>query len=76
MITVYLSNKKKCYWITFLPALFMTMVVTTYILVAPEGFHADYNISVCVSEVITIALGIWFLIHAKSDYKTNSKGEI
>jgi hypothetical protein len=54
----------------------MTMVITTYILVAPEGFQLNYNISICVSAVITIALGIWFLIHTKSDYKTNSKREI
>jgi carbon starvation protein CstA len=61
MITVYLSGKKKCYWITFLPALFMTMVVVTYILVAPEGFQFGYNTSICVSAVITFVLAVWFL---------------
>ena len=37
-ITVYLAQQRKCYWITLLPALFMTVVCTTYILTAPEGF--------------------------------------
>jgi carbon starvation protein CstA len=66
MITVYLSNEKKCYWITFLPALFMTMVVTTYILVAPEGFQFGYTLSICISTIITLALGFWFLVRGKN----------
>ncbi len=36
-ITVYLARKKKNFYITLLPACFMTMVCTTYILIAPEG---------------------------------------
>ncbi|MDR2057785.1 MAG: carbon starvation protein A [Dysgonamonadaceae bacterium] len=61
MITIYLAGKKKCFWITFFPALFMTMVVTTYILVAPEGFRLNYQISICISAILTLMLGIWFL---------------
>jgi carbon starvation protein CstA len=61
MITVYLVGKKKCYWITFLPALFMTMVVVTYILVAPEGFQLSYRISMGIAAIITFALAMWFL---------------
>ena len=62
MITVYLANKKKCFWLTFLPALFMTMVVSTYILVAPEGFRLPYLPSLWISAAIAFALGAWFLI--------------
>ncbi len=38
--TFYLARKHKFYWITLIPALFMTVVVTSYILFAPlpEGF--------------------------------------
>jgi carbon starvation protein CstA len=61
MITVYLANRKKTYWFTFFPALFMTMVVGTYILVAPEGFRLDYGLSLCLSAAVTLALGGWFL---------------
>jgi carbon starvation protein CstA len=64
MISVYLANKNKCYWITFLPALFMTMVVMTYILVAPEGFQLGYNISFCIASIVTIAVGIRFISHS------------
>lgn len=37
-ITVYLCRNGRNYWITMLPALFMTAVSTCYIFVAPEGF--------------------------------------
>ena len=42
-ITVYLAQQRKCYWITLLPALFMTVVCTTYILTAPEGFGLPFT---------------------------------
>jgi carbon starvation protein CstA len=61
MITVYLASKKKCYWITFFPALFMTVVVITYILMTPEGFRLNYNLSICISAALMLFLGIWFL---------------
>ena len=38
-ITVWLAKNGKFFYVTLLPALWMTMVCTTYILVAPEGFQ-------------------------------------
>ncbi|MDD3404700.1 MAG: carbon starvation protein A [Sphingobacteriia bacterium] len=38
-ITVWLAREKKCYWISLIPALFMTAVCSCYIFVAPEGFN-------------------------------------
>jgi carbon starvation protein CstA len=35
-ITVYLAIKKKFYWITLIPALFMTMVCSTFIFIAEK----------------------------------------
>uniref|UniRef100_UPI000B2C5460 carbon starvation CstA family protein n=1 Tax=Candidatus Symbiothrix dinenymphae TaxID=467085 RepID=UPI000B2C5460 len=66
MITVYLASKGKNYWLTFLPALFMTMVVMTYILVAPEGLQLNYALSVWISALVTILLGVWFFRYAAS----------
>ena len=37
--SAYLKKNGRLYWITLLPAMFMTVVVTCYILVAPEGFY-------------------------------------
>lgn len=36
--TVWLARQKRCYWITIIPAAFMTCVTVTYIFFAPEGF--------------------------------------
>ncbi|CAG0912142.1 unnamed protein product, partial [Cyprideis torosa] len=44
-ITAYLVYERKAYWITLFPALFMTMVCSTYILVAPEGFQLANHIA-------------------------------
>ncbi len=38
-VTVWLARRKKCYYVALVPALFMTCVCTTYILIAPEGFR-------------------------------------
>lgn len=37
-LTIFLFNQKKCYWVTLIPAIFMTMVCFTYLMVAPECF--------------------------------------
>lgn len=42
---VYLLNNGKFHWIATIPAIFMTAVVTTYILQAPEGFSLPISIS-------------------------------
>ncbi|MBQ5697570.1 MAG: carbon starvation protein A, partial [Muribaculaceae bacterium] len=37
-ITIWLSDNKKNFYVTLLPAMFMTAVTSTYIMFAPEGF--------------------------------------
>jgi carbon starvation protein CstA len=68
-ITVYLVKYKKNYWITFIPALFMTAVVTTYLFLAPEGFHLSKEISYSVGIGITVLSAILFGVY----YKKTSK---
>ena len=54
----YLANRGKNYWIALIPAMFMTVVVTSYILAAPEGFvrfFGDKDIKVI--EHIAIVVG-------------------
>jgi carbon starvation protein CstA len=64
-ITVYLVNNKKNYMITLLPALFMTDVTSTYLFLAPEGFHLSKLISYSAGGVITLASLIMFIIFLK-----------
>jgi len=60
-ITVYLVQEKKLYLISLIPAVFMTVVCFTYILVAPEGFKLDVTIAYPIAAVITIGIFILFL---------------
>jgi carbon starvation protein CstA len=54
-LTVYLVLEKKNYFVTLLPALFMTCVVTTYICIAPEGFQINPTLSYIIGGVMTLA---------------------
>jgi len=62
-ISVYLIQKQKPAWITVIPAMFMTAVVSTYIFVAPEGLALDGSIAYPLGVLVTIAVTIWFFIY-------------
>ena len=59
-ITVYLVLEKKNYFVTLLPALFMTCVVTTYICIAPEGFRLPQSVSYAVGAFFMVMAAVWF----------------
>lgn len=61
-ITVYLAQERKFYWITFIPAIFMTAVTTTYLLFAPEGFSLSKEISYTVGISLSVLSAIGFFI--------------
>lgn len=65
--TVWLAKKGKCYWIAFLPALFMTVVCTSYILVAPEeGFGLPLSVGLSVGLVVMVLLAMMALYKFKN----------
>jgi carbon starvation protein CstA len=64
-ITVYLVNYRKNYWITLIPALFMTAVVSTYLFLAPEGFHLPKEIAYLIGGGITFLSVLLFGIYVK-----------
>ncbi len=72
-ITVYLVNYRKNYWITLIPALFMTAVISTYLFLAPEGFHLPKDVSYIAGTLITISALALFLIYLKKQYKLSLK---
>ena len=62
-ITVYLAIKKKFYWITLIPALFMTMVCSTFIFIAEkEGFGLGKAISYSIGGAVTLASCVGFFL--------------
>ena len=64
-ITVYLARHKKFYFITLIPAMFMTAVSVSYILFAPtpEGFGLSYTIAVGTGIAIAFLLLALFYIY-------------
>lgn len=64
-ITVYLFRKRKPYWITLLPALFMTAVVTTYIMLAPEGLALSKPVSYATGFAVTALVFSTFLFYTR-----------
>lgn len=54
-ITVYLYREKKNYFVSMIPAIWMTMVCSTYIFIAPEGFQFTPAISYTVGGLCTVA---------------------
>lgn len=69
-LTVYLVTEKKLYVVTLIPALFMTFVCSTYILVAPEGLALDVTISQIIGGVFSFFLLIVFLVWKNKQLKS------
>lgn len=59
-ITVYLARNKKMWVISLIPAIFMTMVCSIYIMIAPEGFHLSAILSYCIGLAVTIICNACF----------------
>jgi carbon starvation protein CstA len=65
VVTVYLVREKKCFWVSLLPAIFMTSVVATYIVVAPEGFRLPLSAGYWAGGLVTLAITLWFGVFLK-----------
>lgn len=61
-LTVYLARARKLYILTLIPALFMTAVCTTYILIAPEGLKMEVGVSQVIGVGVTVAVFVYFWI--------------
>lgn len=66
-ITIWLLDNKKNFYVTLLPAMFMTAVTSTYIMYAPEGFSLltqslfGFKIGYAFSVGFGIAMSVLFL---------------
>ena len=65
-LTVYLYKEKRNYWITLLPALFMTAVCSAYIIVAPEGFNLPLYIGYITAAIVCIIFTLLFIRFTKN----------
>jgi len=63
---VWLLHRGRNCWVAFLPAVFMTVVVTSYILAAPEGFQLPMTVSLVAGFALAIGLAAWFLTYMRT----------
>ncbi len=68
-ITIYLLRSRKNYWITLLPALFMTAVISTYLMLAPEGFSLSKPTSYLIGAIATLGSAVLFWLYQRSIHK-------
>ena len=59
-LTVWLARHAKNCYITLIPAIFMTLITSSYILFAPEGFSLPYHLSMISACVFSGLLTLLF----------------
>jgi carbon starvation protein CstA len=71
-ITVWLTKrsaaegtKRYAFLVGLVPALWMTIVCSTYILIAPEGFQLHNFIAYLIGGLITLGVLVWYILWAK-----------
>lgn len=61
-VSVWLARNGKFFWVTLLPAMFMTVVCSSYILVAPEGFRLPLHVGIVCGLVFMCVLTVLFVV--------------
>ena len=61
-ITAYMVKEGKTYWVTLVPALFMTCVCTTYLFISRQTFFLPPIIAYSLGGACTAAAAIWFAL--------------
>ncbi|MCC8088778.1 MAG: carbon starvation protein A [Rikenellaceae bacterium] len=58
-VTIYLAENKKNIYLTFIPAVFMTMVVTVYFFTSEQMVGMSYTAGLILSSILTSAVMAW-----------------
>ena len=74
--TVYLIKNEANYWISLIPATFMSSVCVSYILQAPEGFRLNAMFSNGVGVVAAIVLFVLFMLNKNKFVKNKDSKNI
>ena len=68
-ITVWMVQARKNYWLTLIPALFMTSVCSTYIVIAPEGLSLSPTVAYPIGIICTVIAAVWFFLWFRKQAK-------
>lgn len=61
-LTVYLAKEKKCYFITLLPAMLMTAVCSSFLVISKNAFGMDPVIGYCVGGGLAALFLLLFIV--------------
>ena len=61
-LTVYLVRKRKNFWITLIPALFMTTVCTTYVFISKQMLHLPEAVGYSLGVACLVVAAVWFAV--------------
>ena len=59
-VTIYLVQQKKSFFITLVPALFMTVVCSTFLLISSQAFGLGQMISYIGGAIVLVVALFWF----------------
>ncbi|MCI6619146.1 MAG: carbon starvation protein A [Prevotella sp.] len=61
-VTIYLVQQNKAFWLTLVPALFMTTVCSTYLFISKQALGLDETLAYTLGIVSLVAACVWFII--------------
>ena len=73
--SAFLAKTGKQYWIALVPAVFMTAVVTTYIIVAKEGLQQPFPVGLGIGVTLAVVLLALFIPFIAVKQKNSLKDE-
>ena len=66
-ITVYLVRHKKNFWITLIPALFMTTVCSTFVFISKQMLHLPESVGYPLGVAGVVVACVWFAVWYKRE---------
>jgi carbon starvation protein CstA len=71
-LTVYLARERKCFWLTLIPALFMTSVCSTWLFVSKQAFCIGDTGYVLGLACLVVAV-VWFCVWYRREFSNENK---
>ena len=69
-VTIYLVSKRKNFYITFFPAILMTLIISTYLFTGKEMLAVSYQTGVILGGTVTLAVTVLMMFLIKR-YRKN-----
>ena len=73
-LTVWMARENKPYWITLIPAIFMTVVCSSFLVVSKNAFGFDITVGYIVGAISFVVACVWFTLWYRKEIR-NSKNK-